>query len=37
VHGVDPQLEDGGPAGPRATSKSPRLRGIGADAYVRPR
>jgi hypothetical protein len=37
VRGVDPKLEDVGKPTMRATSKDPRLKGIGADAYERPR
>jgi hypothetical protein len=35
VHGVDPKLEAAGTAEMRATSRDPKLRGIGADAYER--
>ena len=35
VHGVDPKLEAAGTAEMRATSKDPKLSGIGADAYER--
>ncbi len=36
VHGVDPVLEDPGGPGMRITSKDPRLREVGADAYRPP-
>jgi hypothetical protein len=35
VHGVDPKLEAAGTAEMRVTSRDPKLRGIGADAYER--
>jgi len=36
VVGADPKLEDPGGPAMRATSRDPRLKGIGADAYVKP-
>jgi len=36
VYGVDPKLENVGTPDMRVTSKDRRLKGIGADAYVRP-
>ena len=37
VHDVDPRLAKPGTAAMAVTSKDPRLQGIGADAYVRPK
>ena len=37
IHGVDPRLSKPGTAAMSATSRDPRLKGIGADAYVRPK